>query len=511
MRELKAISGQVHNNNHRKNCDRSMNRSCDYYDRIKWEFFGALKKRNLGYKGDIRSLIGILTWKFEQDSENYPVQKRHINAFCEAVTQLKSYKSPDDLISDFASLKEEWRQRGPISSYEIFEKPIVDSPVKNITKWHHNGFNFVSLFSGAFGLDLGFLGAGFNPLIAVDIEESSEKTLGNNLPDLPFIREDIKKVKTKTILEGAGLDVGELDVVTGGPPCQPFSTAGKRAGLLDPRASPLTEFIRFVKEARPKYFVMEEVTGLLSARLTHVPISERNGRVFSNEEMTGSVFNVIVDMLRSTGYSLSLSNDPSRYKNSILNAADYGAPQIRNRIIIIGGRDMKPELPSPTHGETPFLSFDNWQGRPWNTFWEATCDLQNKEMECGKLTPQARKYLDFVPPGGNWRDLPKDCVEEAMGKAYTSGGGKMGYFRRLSWDYPCPTVTTAPAQAATMLCHPEDLRPMSVEEYKRVQGFPDDWQLEGSTATKYLLIGNAVPVHLSYAIANQVQNFLNAS
>jgi DNA (cytosine-5)-methyltransferase 1 len=164
-------------------------------------------------------------------------------------------------------------------------------------------------------------------------------------------------------------------------------------------------------------------------------------------------------------------------------------------------------LPMKTHSNYPDPT-GSLQLKPWTTFWEATCDLQGREMQGTNLTPLSSKYLKFVPPGGNWIHLPENIKKKAMGGAFDSGGGKMGYFRRLTWDAPTPTVTTHPAQKSTMLCHPEELRPMSVDEYKRVQGFPDDWDLPESNPIKYELIGNAVPVYLSYAIASHVSNLL---
>lgn len=478
------------------------------YNAIKWEFYSLLDGKEVGSKAEARSYIGVKSWEISTELDERDPYTKHIQALQQAIQGYKKYSDPTKFRKDLDALLETWRGRSGQPEMAPAASPLVSPPVKSIKEWKKNGHSFVSLFSGAFGLDLGFMGAGFEPLIALDVLDSSEETLKNNLPDLPFINEDIVKVPTSRILEEAGLDVGELDVVTGGPPCQPFSTAGKRKGLLDPRASPLREFIRFVKEARPKVFVMEEVTGLLSARLKHVPISERGERELLPEEKTGSAFAHVVEMLRSTGYNLTLSRDPSRYGDSVLNAADFGAPQVRNRLIIIGCRDRMPELPSPTHNF--FLGFSHPEGmmRPWNTFWDATCDLQGKEMEYTRLSGKVAHYLEMVPPGGYWKDLPKECVEEAMGGAYLSGGGKMGYYRRLSWDYPAPTVVTSPMQKGSMLCHPEELRPISIEEYKRVQGFPDDWALPGKTSTKYLLIGNAVPVYLSNAIAHKVEELL---
>ncbi|KAF5066010.1 C-5 cytosine-specific DNA methylase [anaerobic digester metagenome] len=478
-------------------------------DSSKWFFFNYSKKKGLAYKGDFRAFVGVLTWKYELESDIRDPNKRHWEAFHRAVTECKGYSDKSVFYKDLEALLSEWKGRGDTLERHPCHSPLVVPPVKDVKRWSKDGLTLVSLFSGAFGLDLGFMGAGFEPKVALDIEKSAEQTVCLNLPHLPFITDDVKEVTTERILKEGGLEVGELDVVTGGPPCQPFSTAGSRMGLNDPRASPLVEFVRFVKEARPKFFVMEEVTGLLSARLRHIPIADRNGRVLQSEEQTGSVFSVVVDMLRKTGYNLTLSEKVDNYKDSVLNAADYGAPQERNRLIIIGARDTVPSLPEPTHSYKPMSTVDGKVLRPWNTFWDATCDLQGREMEYTKLSAKGAKYLRMVPPGGNWRHLPDELLRDAMGGAYASGGGKMGYFRRLSWDFPSPTVTTAPAQMATMLCHPDELRPMSVEEYKRVQGFPDDWEIPGSTATKYKLIGNAVPVYLSYAIAQQIRRLLD--
>ena len=168
-----------------------------------------------------------------------------------------------------------------------------------------------------------------------------------------------------------------------------------------------------------------------------------------------------------------------------------------------------PCLPKATHSN---LSKTNLQGElllPWNTFWECSADLQSNKGEFISTSKTREERMKFIPPGGHWRHFPPNLLREAMGRAYFSGGGKMGFYRRLSWDEPSPTVVTSPTQKGTMFYHPEANRPLSVEEYKRVQGFPDDWIITGSTNTKYRLIGNAVPVHLSYAIARKVAELLS--
>ena len=468
-------------------------------DILKWDYYSYINKKRIGHRGTVRCYVSILTWMFERDSYESDPLIRHQLAFRQAVNKLTIHETPFDFDHDFDRVLKIWRDDGSTNPKRSCKSALVKPPVQKIKKWKRNGHSFVSLFSGAFGLDLGFMGAGFNPLVALDIDQYSKDTIGKNLPDVPFIHDDIKNIPTKKLLEIAGVDVGELDVVTGGPPCQPFATAGKRRGLNDPRASALKEFIRFIKEAQPKYFVMEEIEGLLNARLKHVPIADRGTRPLAPNEKTGSLFDVVCRMLRETGYHLTPATP--------LNAADFGAPQSRKRLIIIGSRVNKPTLPRRTHSYQPGDT-DSGQLKPWTTFWEATCDFQGKDMQGTNLSSRSSDYLKFVPPGGNWIHLPNTIKKEAMGGAYNSGGGKMGYFRRLTWDTPTPTVTTNPAQKSTMLCHPDELRPMSVEEYKRVQGFPDDWDLPESNPIKYQLIGNAVPVYLSYAVANQVLSLL---
>jgi DNA (cytosine-5)-methyltransferase 1 len=117
----------------------------------------------------------------------------------------------------------------------------------------------------------------------------------------------------------------------------------------------------------------------------------------------------------------------------------------------------------------------------------------------------------MVPEGGNWRDIPAEYQELAMGGAYFSGGGKVGFYRRLSYDQPSPTLVTSPVQKATMLCHPTKDRPLSVHEYARIQQFPDDWKFIGSANDKYKQIGNAVPCGLAEAVGKAILATANGS
>lgn len=470
------------------------------YDMLKAKYNYYLDDRKIS-KGDIRAFVGLKTREYEHKikvSCNDGLEN-HVSAFRRALNDLEKILQGGKCIKVyFRDYTTEWGSENQLKQKKGF-MPLLPPPIPKLSEWQPNGLTAISLFTGAFGLDLGFLAAGFDLRFANDIDKSCEEVALKNIPNTPFLLADISEISTSEIVVLSGLDKGQADILIGGPPCQPFSTAGRRQGLEDPRSSPLKEFIRTVNELKPKAFVMEEVTGLESARLKHVPFGSDESKL-PPESQKGSVFKLIIEMLKSTGYNFI-------YKK--LNAADYGAPQSRERLIFIGLRDGKPSFPEPTHSFLPENKlFANIKLKTWNTLWEATADLDPANSEHVKLSPKTSKYMKLVPPGGHWRQLPENIIPEAMGGAYRAGGGKMGFYRRLSWDEASPVVVTSPLQKGTMFCHPEQMRPLSIEEYKRIQGFPDDWQITGNTTTKYKLIGNAVPVNLSYAIASHLVGLL---
>jgi DNA (cytosine-5)-methyltransferase 1 len=250
--------------------------------------------------------------------------------------------------------------------------------------------------------------------------------------------------------------------------------------------------VRLIEGIQPRFFVMENVRGLLSAAIRHRPIEQRGkgARPYEPDELPGSAFQVILDEFERLGYT---------YVYGLLNAADYGVPQIRERVIIIGSRDHEPiALPKPTHSQ-------NGSGLPrWRTLREALEGLRDPEPQYPPYPESRLRFLRLIPEGGNWRSLPPELLPEAMGGALHSGGGKVGFYRRLAWDKPSPTITTSPAQKATDMCHPSELRPISVREAARIQGFPDDWVFCGSMADQYRQIGNAVPLGLGKAIGDSL-------
>jgi len=352
---------------------------------------------------------------------------------------------------------------------------------------YYDNRDVISLFSGAMGLDIGLGLAGLNVAIGQDFEPACVDTIKANGHEV--IGGDIREIQPQSLLDKTGLNVGEPFMICGGPPCQPFSTAGKRLGINDPRGSLFMDFIRMIDYIRPRFFVMENVKGIMSAPLKHVPGSTKDPD--DPEQKLGTVLDVILSEFNKLGYKTVYG---------ILDAVNYGVPQFRERFVLIGSRDHEGIfLPLPTH----FQMHQNPEYR-WKTVGEAVRDIEDEDGECGSLTPERKKYLKMVPEGGNWRNLPEDVVKAAMGGAFESGGGKVGFYRRLSYDQPAPTITTAPAQKATMLCHPVKDRPLSVHEYARLQQFPEDWIFTGTTAAKYKQIGNAVPVGLAKAIGEAV-------
>ena len=467
------------------------------YEDLKIIYFQLLGHKN-AHKGDIRAFVGFQTQKHESNliNINNPLV-RHTKAFNQAINDLEILlKLPKKEFREYFNVSLlNWRLDNHAFSRLSANIPLKPAPIPHIREWNPNGYKLVSLFSGAFGLDLGFLASGFELKFATDIDKLSFELAARNLPNSKFILENFDNVSSQTILDIGNLKVGETDVLVGGPPCQPFSTAGKREGFNDPRSSPLKGFIRAINDLKPKAFLMEEVPGLQSARLKHVPINERGSRTLLPEEQEGSAFIEVLNMLKSTGYNFVYGK---------LNAADFGAPQVRERLVFIGLREGIPSLPEPSHTEIPGKNLYSSLMVPWTSYWEAVADLPYDDNEYVNLSKSMSAYMEFIPPGGHWRHLPEEIIPEAMGGAYESGGGKMGFYRRLAWDEPSPTVVTSPIQKGTLLIHPELDRPLTIREYKRIQGFPDDWDLPGKTMDKYKLIGNAVSVHFSNALAKHI-------
>ncbi len=355
-----------------------------------------------------------------------------------------------------------------------------------------SGLGFVSFFSGALGLDLGLERAGLRPLAVNEFDPIACQTIRRNRPNVLLYDTDIRGLSAERVLRDCGVSVGELFLVCGGPPCQAFSTAGKRLGLNDERGNVFLHFVDLVGQMRPKYVVIENVRGLLSAPLSHRPHSMRGEGhpSLKDDEMPGGALRHIVGMLGDYGYAVCFN---------LYNTANFGVPQIRERIILFGSREggQVPDL-VPTHDEF------GRRGLPvWRTFKEAVEGLPIQQEHL-RFPEKRLRYYRMLRPGENWRDLPEALQKEAMGRSYYSGGGKTGFYRRLAWDKPSPTMVTCPTMPATDLGHPTEDRPLSVQEYARVQTFPDDWQFAGNLMERYRQIGNAVPVVFGEAVGRHL-------
>lgn len=368
-----------------------------------------------------------------------------------------------------------------------------------------------SFFSGAMGLDLGLESAGWHPSLAVEIEPIFCETIRRNRPSIQVLETDVAALSGDKLEALTGHRT--VDLMVGGPPCQSFCPGGNRAALNDPRGNAIFEYLRLISEVRPKVFVLENVANLVTAAVKHRPIADRPGQSWNlssytaeqpslfdpsddgplpltEDELSGSAIRYLLrTVIAELGYAVRFT---------VLDSADYGAPQRRLRLVMLGARDIAPpDFIAPTHGLPG--------GQPFVTVRDAIGDLVNRPGPGSQYTAETRGYFDLVPQGGNWRDLPHQVAVKAMGeKSLKAGGGKTGFFRRLHWDGQSPTVTGKANRKGSAMCHPSESRPLSVHECARLQGFPDDWHITGSVAHQYTQIGNAVPVALGKAIGESL-------
>ena len=372
---------------------------------------------------------------------------------------------------------------------------VPDHERRSSSKPHLKALSF---FSGCMGLDLGLEKEGIEVILACEVDKAARRTIESNKPDIALIG-DIRDYSASQIREKAGLTLQEdIDVIVGGPPCQAFSSAGKRQGFNDDRGNVFLTFIDLIIELRPKFAIIENVRGLLSAPLKHRPHEMRGSQYppLSQEEQRGGALLHIIHKLKKAGYGVSFN---------LYNSANFGSPQQRERVVIICSRDGE-RLPylTPTHSEQGLYDLPKW-----NTLRDALAGLPKDGHSFVKFPDKRLKYYRLLKPGQYWRDLPVELQPEALGASYHAGGGKTGFYRRLAWNKPSPTLVTHPAMPATDLAHPEEDRPLSIQEYKRIQEFPDDWIIEGTLLDQYRQVGNAVPCSLGRAIGRALVNHLN--
>jgi DNA (cytosine-5)-methyltransferase 1 len=332
-------------------------------------------------------------------------------------------------------------------------------------------YNLVELFAGGGGLALGLESVGFKTILVNELDRHACGTLRYNRPDWNIVEGDVSNVDFSSIDE-------EIDILTGGFPCQAFSYAGNGRGFEDIRGTLFFEMARAIKEMQPKVFMAENVRALL----TH-----DNGKTLE------TIKNVIDEL----GYVL--------VEPKILKAIFYKVPQKRERLILIGIRkDLSKKAmfkwPSPYHRVMTLK--DAFQ--KGDLF---SCDVPKSQ---GQVYPQRKKeIMSLVPQGGYWRDLSIGIQKEYMKKSFYLTGGKTGMARRLSMSEPSLTLTCAPAQKQTERCHPIETRPLQIREYARIQTFPDDWSFQGPLSAVYKQIGNAVPVNMAAAIGRSLVRLLN--
>jgi DNA (cytosine-5)-methyltransferase 1 len=326
-----------------------------------------------------------------------------------------------------------------------------------------------SFFTGAMGLDLGLEQAGLDTTLAVEQNPTFCETVRRNRPSLQILEQDICHCSADS-LRAERKWGGDVYLLAGGPPCQSFSPGGKRAALTDPRGNLIYEYLRLIAEIKPRYFILENVANIATAALRHRPISQRPGRHWSLKKYSdpdvndgGGALPLEVDEMASSAIRQILRDVKLLRYNTvfgILNSADFGAPQRRLRFLMIGCRDHPTlELPSPTHGD----QFSDL--RPYSVIRDSIADLEHTPGSHSEYTDRVKRFFALVPPGGNWRSLPVDLQQEALGKlSYAAGGGKTGFYRRLAWDEPAPTITGRANRKGSALCHPAQDRPLSVRE-----------------------------------------------
>lgn len=346
-------------------------------------------------------------------------------------------------------------------------------------------FSVISLFSGAGGLDIGMERAGFKTLALCELEPKYAETLRQNsgrlrndgrryMTDARILQGDIRDLSGRDLAAGAN-----VDCLIGGPPCQAFSSSGKQLSVLDPRGSLVAEFIRLVDDIRPASFIFENVRGIVTAR-------DHLGK-------PGGVVRQIYSALEELGYSC---------RAGLLNSADYGAYQRRVRCFIVGVRSgQAPEFPHPTH-ENVCDATNSLFAQPWRTLGEfmekyADTDPQNYVYPTAAL----KRELDGLPDGAGLK---------SRGNAEpTRPGGHWGYRQgTFIADKSLPARTVTGSSSQDWIRWQGILRRLTLLEVKRLQGFPDDWEICGNKSDLFKQIGNAVPTVFGEILGDALREHL---
>lgn len=361
--------------------------------------------------------------------------------------------------------------------------------------------NAIDLFSGCGGLSLGFMKAGYTIKKAVEFDSPIANTYKLNHPEVEMIVDDIRNIDTTGIFKN-----GDADIIIGGPPCQGFSMAGARIrhGFIDdPRNYLFKHYFNVVKEVRPRVFVMENVKGMQTMQ---------NGKIF--EEIL-SIFSDSVAM-GGTTYHLF---------HRVIKAVDFGIPQKRERLIIIGTtisnilfddlweetkRDIEKEYPGyfdqvtvwDAIGNLPSVSQDGIVENPSPvTNYQKYLSCNNNEITNHKQSNHSAKVIERMSKIGNGQNYTE--LQEKINSIHS------GSYGRLCWDEAAPTITTRfDTPAGGRFTHPVENRTLSPREAARIQSFPDDFVFYGAKREISRQIGNAVPPKISYFLARFIEKIL---
>lgn len=325
---------------------------------------------------------------------------------------------------------------------------------KAIAPREPNAPTVISTFAGGGGSLTGYMMAGFNDLLAVEWDDNAVQTLRLNWPTLDIYHGDIAKLSVEEVLRRTGLQVGELDILDGSPPCQGFSTAGKRM-IDDPRNQLFREYVRLLRGLRPKVFVMENVSGMVKGKMK-------------------LVFVEILKELKASGYRVSAR---------LLNAKYFHVPQSRERMIFIGVRDDLGVQPSHPRAESGEIGARVIADSPKDGLNGNFLTLEGKTSEYIKLLKQGQRL--------------EQLYEQINGK------GKKAYFA-FSRTHPNQVARTIAKDSAGLFHYDED-RTLSIGEYKRVASFPDKYAFLGSFSNALNRIGNSVPPLMCEAIARHIR------
>ncbi|WP_286906829.1 DNA (cytosine-5-)-methyltransferase [Clostridium sp. UBA1652] len=431
----------------------------------------VMKEKNISTQTELAKLLGITKNQLSvMLSSRFDPIKSNVRSFCEILgVELLDILDFEELIKVDDCAYENIKESSINEEYENYIiQTLIDDDVDISNIVPRREYNVLELFAGGGGLALGLEEAGFNTAGLIEVDKNCCNTLRANRPNWNIIEESIVTVAERGIRNYIDNDI-EIDLLSGGYPCQAFSYAGKKLGLEDVRGTMFYYYAAILRDLMPKMFIAENVKGLVS----------HDG---------GKTLQTMKNVFEEIGYRVD-------YK--VLNSMNYGVAQKRQRIIIIGIRN-----------DIENISFK--YPKAFDYIPKLKDVLIDVPTSVGIKYPETKKkVLELVPPGGYWRDLPKEVAMDYMGKSYYSGGGRTGMARRIAWNEPCLTLTCSPAQKQTERCHPEETRPFTVREYARIQSFPDEWNFIGSIGAQYKQIGNAVPVKFAKVIGLAIVNTLN--